>query len=155
MSRLKELRSYIHKELLKMENKEKMISAVAHLYGVSLAATMIAKKRGQDAELASMAAMLHDLYAYKTGSYEDHAHQGAALARKILTESRLTNEEETEIICSAIYHHDDKLPIDQSMDEILKDADVIHHCMNDLSKPIKDKEKERFACLCEEFGMEQ
>lgn len=153
MSRLKELRSYIHKELLKMENKEKMISAVAHLYGVSLAATMIAKKRGQDAELASMAAMLHDLYAYKTGSYEDHAHQGAALAREILTQLHLTNEEETEIICSAIYHHDDKLLIDQSMDEILKDADVIHHCMNDLSKPIKDKEKERFARLCEEFGM--
>lgn len=153
MSRLKELRSYIHKELLKMENKEKMISAVAHLYGVSLAATMIAKKRGQDAELASMAAMLHDLYAYKTGSYEDHAHQGAALARGILTQLHLTNEEETEIICSAIYHHDDKLLIDQSMDEILKDADVIHHCMNDLSKPIKDKEKERFARLCEEFGM--
>lgn len=153
MSRLKELRSYIHKELLKMENKEKMISAVAHLYGVSLAATMIAKKRGQDAELASMAAMLHDLYAYKTGSYEDHAHQGAALAREILIQLHLTNEEETEIICSAIYHHDDKLLIDQSMDEILKDADVIHHCMNDLSKPIKDKEKERFARLCEEFGM--
>ena len=153
MSRLKELRSYIHKELLKMENKEKMIGAVAHLYGVSLAATMIAKKRGQDAELASMAAMLHDLYAYKTGSYEDHAHQGAALAREILTQLHLTNEEETEIICSAIYHHDDKLLIDQSMDEILKDADVIHHCMNDLSKPIKDKEKERFARLCEEFGM--
>lgn len=153
MSRLKELRSYIHKELLKMENKEKMISAVAHLYGVSLAATMIAKKRGQDAELASMAAMLHDLYAYKTGSYEDHAHQGAALAREILTQLHLTNEEETEIICSAIYHHDDKLLIDQSMDEILKDADVIHHCMNDLSKPIKDKEKARFARLCEEFGM--
>jgi hypothetical protein len=30
---------------------------------------------------------------------------------------------------------------------------VIHHCMNDLSKAIKDKEKVRFANLCAEFNM--
>ena len=34
------------------------------------------------------------------------------------------------------------------------DADVIHHCMNDLSKPVKDKERARFDALCAEFGME-
>ena len=31
-----------------------------------------------------MAAMLHDIHAYKSGSYDDHAHLGADLARKIL-----------------------------------------------------------------------
>ena len=36
----------------------------------------------------------------------------------------------------------------------LKDADVIHHCMNDLSKPVKEKERARFERLCAEFGME-
>ena len=153
MSRLKELRKYVDAELQKMEDKDKMISAVAHLYGVSLAATMIDRKRGEDPELANMAAMLHDMHAYKTGSYEDHAHRGAELARGILTQLGLTSEEETEIICSAIYHHDDKLVVDGPMDEVLKDADVIHHCMNDLSKVVKEKEKVRFASLCEEFGM--
>ena len=153
MSRLKELRKYVDAELQKMEDKDKMISTVAHLYGVSLAATMIARKRGEDPELASMVAMLHDMHAYKTGSYEDHAHRGAELARGILTQLGLTSEEETEIICSAIYHHDDKLVVDGPMDEVLKDADVIHHCMNDLSKAVKEKEKARFASLCEEFGM--
>ena len=72
MSRLKELRKYVDAQLNKMEDADKRTSAVAHLYGVSLAATMIAKKRGLDPEIASMAAMLHDLHAYKTGSYEDH-----------------------------------------------------------------------------------
>ena len=153
MSRLKELRACVDAELLKMENKEKMISAVAHLYGVSLAAAMIAKKRGEDPELASMAAMLHDMHAYKTGSYEDHAHKGAELARTILGELGLTSQEETEVICSAIYHHDDKLVVDGPMDEVLKDADVIHHCMNDLSKAVKEKEQKRFEALCEEFGL--
>ena len=140
-------------ELNRMENADKRTSAIAHLYGVSLAAAMIAKKRGLDPEIASMAAMLHDLNAYKTGSYDDHAHKGAELARNILAELKLTDDAETEMICSAIYNHDDKLEIHSPMDEVLKDADVIHHCMNDLSKPIKEKEQTRFHKLCEEFGM--
>ena len=153
MSRLKELRKYVDTEINKIEDPDKRTGAIAHLYGVSLAATMIAKKRGLDPEIASMAAMLHDLQAYKTGSYDDHAHKGADLAREILDELGLTDGTETDMICSAIYHHDDKLAVDSPMDEVLKDADVIHHCMNDLSKPIKEKEQDRFDKLCAEFGM--
>ena len=153
MKRLKELRKYVDNELNKMEDADKRNSAIVHLYGVSLGATMIAKKRGLDLEIASMAAMLHDLYAYKTGSYDDHAHKGADLAREILGALKLTDDAETELICSAIYHHDDKLVTDAPMDEVLKDADVIHHCMNDLSKAVKEKEQARFEKLCAEFGM--
>ena len=153
MSRLKELRKYVNEELKKMPDEDDRISAVNHLYGVSLAATMIAKKRGLDPELAAMAAMLHDLHAYKTGSYDDHAHKGAELAREILTELQLTDDAETDMICSAIYHHDDKYAADAPMDELLKDADVIHHTLNDTSKPVKEKEQARFDKLCAEFGM--
>ena len=153
MGRLKDLREIVNEELNRMDNPDKRISAVNHLYGVSLAATMIARKRGLDPELAAMAGMLHDLHAYRTGSYDDHAHKGAELARSILGELGQTDDAETDLICSAIYHHDDKLVVDSPMDEVLKDADVIHHCMNDLSKAVKDKEKARFAALCEEFGM--
>ncbi len=154
MGRLKELRKYVENELNRMGDADKRNAAIVHLYGVSLAAAMIAKKRDLDAEIASMAAMLHDLHAYKTGSYDDHAHKGADLARDILGELCLTDDEETEMICSAIYHHDDKLVTDGPMDELLKDADVIHHCMNDLSKPVKEKEKARFEKLCVEFGFQ-
>ena len=153
MSRLKELRKFVDAELNRMEDADKRTSAIAHLYGVSLAAAMIAKKRGLDPELASMAAMLHDLHAYRTGSYDDHAHKGAELAREILGELALTSDTETEIICSAVYHHDDKLTTDSPMDEVLKDADVVHHCMNDLSKAVKEKEQARFDNLCAEFGL--
>ena len=153
MSRLKELRNYVDAEINNKENVDKRTGAISHLYGVSLAATMIAKKRGFDPEICAMAAMLHDLHAYKIGSYDDHAHKGAELARTILGELGLTDEAETEQICSMIYHHDDKLVIDSPMDEVLKDADVIHHCMNDLSKKVKEKEQDRYDSLCEEFGM--
>lgn len=154
MGRLKELRNYVDAELEKMESPSKRNGAIVHLYGVSLAATIIAKKRGLDPELLSMAAMLHDLYAYESGSYDDHAHKGAELARKILDRLSLTTPEETEIICSAIYHHDDKHAADSPADEALKDADVIHHCLNDVSKAVKDKEKARYESLLREFGME-
>ncbi len=153
MGRLKELRKTVDARLLKIEDDDKRTGAVVHLYGVSLAAQMIAKKRGLDPELSAMAAMLHDLYAYESGSYTDHAHKGADLAREILDELRLTSEEETDVICSAIWHHDDKGIVDEPMDEVLKDADVIHHCMNDLSKPVKEKEQARYDSLCREFGM--
>ncbi len=56
--------------------------------------------------------------------------------------------------CSAIYHHDDKHVVDSPMDEVLKDADVIHHCMNDLSKEVKEKEKARYESICHEFGLD-
>lgn len=37
--------------------------------------------------------------------------------------------------------------------ELRKYVDVVHHCMNDLSKPIKEKEQARFDKICAEFGM--
>ena len=98
-----------------------------------------------------MAAMLHDLHAYKSGSYEDHAHKGAELAREILSELKLTSREETEMICSAIYHHDDKLTKDAAFDELLKDADVVHHTLNYTGKAIKEKEQERYDRICAEL----
>ncbi len=152
MSRLKTLREYVDEEINKLP-EDKRVSATAHLYGVSLAATILAKKRGLDEELAAMAGMLHDLHAYKSGSYDDHAHLGAGLARNILEKLDLTTMEETDAICSAIYHHDDKLVTDSPMDELLKDADVIDHCFKDSSKSIKEKEQTRYEKLCKELGL--
>ena len=108
MSRLKELRNYINEELYKMEDIDERTAAITHLNGVALAATILAKKRGFDPEVAAMAGVLHDLHAYKTGSYEEHEHKGSELARQILEELQLTNPDETAMICSAIYHHGDK-----------------------------------------------
>ena len=154
MGRLKELQNHVDYELELLPDPKLRISAAAHLYGVSLAATVLAARRGVDPELASMAAMLHDLHAYRSGSYDDHAAKGAVLAREILDTLRLTTPEETDAICSAIAHHDSKYDVDSPLDEVLKDADVVHHCMNDLSKPVKDKERARFRRLCQELGME-
>lgn len=157
MSRLKDLRKYIDKKLAKwIEDDTDRAKAVAHLYGVSFAAALIAQRRGmssQQIELLQMAGMLHDVYAYKTGSYDDHAHKGAELAGEILDELKITTPEENNLIQSAIFHHDEKAGIDSPTDEVLKDADVMHHIYNDLGKPVKEKEAARYASLKKEFGI--
>ena len=153
MSRIKDLQKQVHKILKCMDDNQKRAGAVAHLHGVSLAAVMIAKKRGENPELAAMAGLLHDLHAYRSGSYEDHAHKGAEYAGKLLEEMGITSKEETDVICSAIWHHDSKDTVDSPMDEVLKDADVIHHSLGDPTKEIKAHERERYDRLCEEFGM--
>lgn len=108
MSRIKELQKEVYQILDKMDDSEKRAKAIAHLHGVALSAVMIAKKRGQNAELAAIAGLLHDLYAYDSGSYDDHAHLGAEYARKLLNKIGITTPEETDIICTAIWHHDCK-----------------------------------------------
>ncbi len=153
MSRIKELEKQVHRTLEKIEDSDKRAKAVAHLHGVSLAAVIIAKKRGEDPELAAMAGLLHDLYAYKSGSYDDHAHRGAEYAGKLLEKMGLTTAEESEIICSAIWHHDSKAEVDGRMDEVLKDADVIHHSLGDPTKAVKEHEQARYGKLCREFGL--
>ena len=64
----------------------------------------------------------------------------------------ITTSEETEAICSAIWHHDSKAETDAPMDEVLKDADVIHHSLGDPTKDIKPHEQVRYEKLCSEFG---
>ena len=88
MSRVKDLQKKVHKILKDMDDNQKHASAIAHLHGVSLAAVMIAKKRGEDPELAAMAGLLHDLYAYKSGSYDDHAHKGVDYAGELFSDPR-------------------------------------------------------------------
>lgn len=148
------MQKQVHRDLKCIEENHKRANAAAHLHGVSLAAVMIAKKRGENEELAAMAGLLHDLYAYRSGSYDDHAHKGAEYAGKVLRDMGITTEEETKIICSAIWHHDSKDTTDGPMDEILKDADVIHHSLGDPSKEVKPHELERYTRLCEEFGFQ-
>lgn len=154
MSRIKDLQNQVHRVLEKIEDEDKRLKAISHLHGVALAAAMLAKKRGEDAELATMAGLLHDLYAYKSGSYEDHERRSAELAKTILAKLDVTTEQETDVICSAIGHHGNKAEADGPLDEILKDADVIDHSLSDPTKEIKPHEQARYTKLCGELGFE-
>ena len=114
---------------------------------------MIAMKRGENAELAAMAGMLHDFYTYAESDTKDHAHKGAPFSRDVLQTLGITTDEETEIICNAIFNHSDKGTIGCPFDEILKDADVLQHCLYNVTVPPMSHEIARYEKLMKEFGL--
>ena len=73
--------------------------------------------------------------------------------RKVLKKLELTSPEETDIICTAIWNHDSKGTVGAPMDEILKDADVLHHTLGDPTKEVKEHERARYEKLCDELGL--
>jgi HD superfamily phosphodiesterase len=136
-----------------MSDVEERRCAYVHLYGVAQSCALIALKRGENAELAAMAGMLHDLYSYANMDTNDHAHKGAVLAKEVLTALKIATEEETKMICDAIYTHSEKGLVHPAFNEILIDADVLQHCLYNPMFEIKPNEKSRYERLKIEFGI--
>lgn len=153
MNRIDALQSHIDQLLLEMPDASERRWAYLHLYGVAQACALIALKRGEDAELATMAAMLHDLYRCTASAAKSHAQKGAVLAREILNKLGFTTDAETELICSSIHHHSEKSGAFSGLTEILIDADVMEHCLYNVTLPVDEKEKDRFHRLMQEFGI--
>ncbi len=135
------------------KGKWEQSDAYIHLYGVSQFCAMIAMRRGVDVELAVIAGMMHDIYSYSCGDTQKHAPKGALMAREILDTLGLFTNEEIEVICNAIAHHSSKKEFDGDLDEVLKDADVLQHCIYNLGEEVADKEKKRWETLKKEFGL--
>jgi len=150
-NRVEILRKYIDNILLHMDDTENRRCAYLHLYGVSQACALIALKRGENVELATMAGMLHDLHTYKVGNHDNHAVLGALLAKEVLDDLQVTNHKETEMICSAIHNHSSKSGKFSAFDEVLLDADVMQHVLYNCSMPIMEHEQARFEKIIKEF----
>lgn len=153
MNRIEILRKYIDEIILNMTDVEERRCAYLHLYGVAQSCALIALKRGENAELATMAGMLHDIYSYATLNTINHAHEGAIMASNILKSLKITNEEETKIICDAIKTHSEKGIRHSNFNEVLIDADVLQHCLYNPMAEVKEHEKNRYEKLKREFGI--
>ncbi len=154
MNRIEVLRKYIDEVLLNMTDVVERRAAYVHLYGVAQSCALIALKRGENVELAVMAGMLHDIYSYAKMDIKDHAHKSATLAREILTGLKITNDNETRIICDAIYTHSDKKLTHSPFDEVLKDADAFQFWLyNPLVEIIAQTRKDRCSKVMAEFGI--
>ena len=153
MNRIEVLRNHIDEVLSSVTDIGDRRHAVSHLYGVAQACALIALKRGQNAELAVMAGMLHDIYSHAKKDIEDHAHKGTIMAREILETLEITNDKETDIICDAIYNHSEKEAVHSDFDEVLKDADIFQSCLYNPTIEILPEKKNRYERLKREFGM--
>jgi uncharacterized protein len=124
-----------------------------HLYGVSHFAAVLAIRRGLDPEIASTCGMLHDIYAVIAGSYDNHAINGSNEAKKILESIDLFTDSEIRIIATTISRHSEKDKKHLPYDEVLKDADVLHHCFYNPSYPVENHELSRYNNLLIELGV--
>lgn len=154
-NRIETLRKIIEQKLLsKNEEIKYRFNYLCHMNAVSQFCSLIALKRNENAELATMAGLLHDYYTYTTLDAANHAEKGAVLARKLLNEINLTTKSETDLICSAIHNHSLKNQLHSSFDEVLIDADVLQHVLFNVTLPIFEWEKKRFENLASEFGFQ-
>lgn len=151
-TRIDTLRKYVDEMLLRNSDDNDRRCGYVHLYGVGMAAALIAYKRGFDPELAEMAGILHDYISYQGMDGPNHAHDCEPYVRELLREMAITSDEETDMICSAVYNHSDKSTIHSDFDEIIKDADVMQHWLRNPKEPMWYG-KERTEKLCLEFGL--
>lgn len=145
MSRIEQLKKRINTIIENLDDAEIRSKAFIHSYGVAQAAALLAIKRGLDPELAAVAGILHDIYAYVAGSYENHDIKGAELAREILNDINLFSNDEIEIVCTAIFNHDDRQGKHSPYDEILKDADILQPYLYQLTEPLSPPAKKRLS----------
>lgn len=155
MNRIEKVREHVDAVFLTVTDTEKRRCGYLHLYGVSQSCALIALKRNENAELATIAGMLHDIYSYSAGDTKDHAHKGSLMARKILGDMKNFDENEVRVICSAICNHSSKEITHSPFDEVLKDADVLQHSLYNPLFDVMDHEKARFEKLKSEFGIDK
>lgn len=153
MNRIEKVREYVDTVLLHMSDTTERRCGYLHLYGVSQACALIALKRGENVELATIAGMLHDIYSYSTMDSKDHAHKGAVMAREILSSLQIFTDTEIEVISNAIYNHSSKGIKHLPFDEVLIDADVLQHCLYNPLFDVAKHEKQRYEALKSEFGL--
>jgi len=144
-------------ELLRIE-MDKLIMAsqhprayFSHLYCVSHFCTLLALRRNLNVELATTCGMLHDIANVNGSGGDNHALKGAEEAEELLKAMNLYNEDEINIIVTAISRHNDKNTIHEAYDELLKDADVMSHCFYNHDFPIAEWEMSRYKNLLTEL----
>lgn len=154
LDRTERVRQVVDEILRGQVDEEERHRGFVHLYGVAQACALLALVRGLDAELCTIAGILHDLAIYKTGDPTDHGRRGAVLAREILSVLGCFTEREIATICEAIAHHRIKGEIHGAYDELLKDADVLEHTLYNTRLAPIEKEQARLSALWAELGIE-
>lgn len=153
MDRIKAVQEQIDAIIENMGTPQGRRAAAVHTYGVAQACALLARKRGLDVELCTVAGLLHDCATYATGDPAWHAHRGAELAGRLLDAAGLFTLEERGRVCGAVYFHSGKDARHDPFTEALVDADVLQHCLGAPLTPPAPGERARFAALCRELGL--
>lgn len=130
MKRLLRLQSKLLREIEKYEmlvpERDKFIDwERVHMASCARLGYLMGQARGVDPELAACACAVHDYGRIITGKQKCHAEAGYLPGKEFLKSTELFSEEEIETLALAIKHHSRKSEIGSSIEEIVKDADII------------------------------
>jgi Predicted HD superfamily hydrolase len=153
VDRIDTVKKYINEIIDEYCESNRKKDAVIHLYGVSAVCVMLAVKRGLDPDICAVSGLLHDIYAYRTGSYVHHQHSGTEMVRVILKRLGCFTDSEQRLICSAVFHHGDKADVHDAYDEVLKDADVLQPFLYSGANRIFHLALPRLNRMAQEFGL--
>ena len=153
MDRVEDLRQAVDRVLLDQKDHELQHDGFAHLYGVSLASSLLAARRGLNMELCAAAGILHDIYTCKTGEERDHALHGASIGTHMLRENGGFTDAEVETVAAMIRVHSDKGRTDGPYEECLKDADVLQRWLYEPQKKFDRDKKRRIETAMAELGI--
>jgi uncharacterized protein len=152
--RTERVRQVVDEVLRGQEDLEERRAGFIHLYGVAQSCALLALVRGLDAELGTVAGMLHDLATYQTRDPTDHGRRSAVLAREILSDLGCFTGDEIATIGVAVARHRIKDQVHGAYDELLKDADVLAHTLYNTQLPPIEKERARLSALWRELDIE-
>jgi uncharacterized protein len=155
MNRVEVVRQVVDEILRQQSDVEERRCGFVHLYGVAQSCALLALKRGLDAELGTVAGMLHDIWTYKTGEPRDHAVPGSVEAQKILSDLGCFTEQEITTVGAAVLHHSDKGRVHGDLDELLKDADMLQHYLYNTSLEHDGQVPTRLVRILDELGVKQ
>jgi hypothetical protein len=151
LDRISVIRQYVDSIIENITSREDRKKAYVHTYGVAQCCSLIAGRRGLNPELAHISGLLHDIYAYFTGSYLCHAQSGADMARVAIRNMDIFTKDEKVIILSAVFYHSDKEHYHSDYDEVLKDADILQPFLYDSCFRVFYRNISRFNKIREEF----
>ena len=152
MDRIHAVENMAYTILDEIGDEYEKIEAVSHLSSVARLSFLIASRRNVNPELAYIAGVLHDLYAF-THERKEHALHGSILALGILRSLNIFTEQEIDDVVSSIRHHSDKKRIHDPLSEVLKDADVLDHFLSDPFQSPSVKDYPRYRKLKKELSI--
>lgn len=152
MNRIYKLRNEIDRRIENMNESERSL-AIRHLYGVSDLCAILALRRSLDSKVCAAAGLLHDLWSFENSTTQNHAKPGAKLAEEILDDIHTFDKYEIKTIVSMIRYHSDKGNVHGEYEELLKDADVVHHYLEETDKKFVKSKAQRIKRSFRELGI--
>lgn len=152
MNKLDRLITTVDDRVSDIKKDSDRMEAIKHLNGVAEMGRLLGYRRGLDEDILFAAGLLHDLWSYETGCEENHAKEGAKLAKKILRQHDFSDNA-IMMITDAITHHSDKGREHSDYDEALKDADLMNHYLQEPDKTYTKVKVKRIKRTFRDLGI--